>query len=155
MNDREVEPISQSKSISTERTFSQDIKDRDTLLSILLNKVEEVAQRLRSGHLETRTITLKLRYGNFKTVARSSTLDYISNITQVLWQEAELVFLKWYAKSLGALRLLGFGASGLQQSGSGQHIVFINSEEEKHKRIDKAFDTIRGKYGDDALRRGR
>ena len=155
IDDREVEPVSQSKSISSERTFRKDIKDRDTLLSILLNEVEEVAQRLRSGHLEARTIALKLRYGDFKTVTRSSTLDNMTNITQVLWQEAESVFLKWYAKSAGALRLLGFGASGLKQAGSGQHILFVNSEEEKHKRIDKAFDKIKGKYGDDALRRGR
>ena len=118
----------------------------------MLNQVEEVAQRLRKGDLEAKTITLKLRYGNFKTVNRSNTLDKTTNTTKILWQEAKTIFLKCHRKSAGALRLLGFGVSGLVVEGSGQKELFINPEEEKQKRIDKAFDIIRGKYGDDAVR---
>ena len=51
-----------------------------------------------------------------------------------MWQGAEQVFLKWYKKSAGALRLLGFGASGLQEAGSGQHQLFPEPDQEKHKR---------------------
>ena len=123
--------------------------------NVRLNQVEEVAQRLRKGGLETKTITLKLRYGNFKTVNRSNTLDKATNTTKMLWQEAKTIFLKWHRKSAGALRLLGFGTSGLVVQGSGQKELFKNPEEEKQKRIDKAFDVIRGKYGDDAVRLGR
>jgi hypothetical protein len=43
--------------------------------------------------------------------------------------------------------------SGLSPKGTGQQL-FSDPEEEKHKKIDSAFDTIRKKYGDDALRRG-
>jgi len=71
-----------------------------------------------------------------------------------LWQEAKEVFLKWHKKSAGALRRLGFGASGLQKAGSGQNQLFPEPEQEKQKRLDKAFDEIRDKFGHDALRRG-
>jgi hypothetical protein len=52
------------------------------------------------------------------------------------------------------LRLLGFGASGLSLEGSGQKSLFSDPEEEKQKKIDKVYDKIRGKFGDDALKRG-
>ena len=151
---REVESVHITKSISSEETFASDVVDKDILLSVLLGQVEEVAHRLRKGGYEARTITLKLRYGNFKTITRSSTLDKATNTTKTLWQEAKAVFLKWHKKSAGALRLLGFGASGLFAEGIGQKELFANPEEEKQKRLDKAFDRIKGRYGDDAVKRG-
>ncbi len=105
--------------------------------------------------MEAKTITLKLRYEDFRIVTRSSTFDDPTNITKTLWQEAEQVFLKWHEKSAGALRLLGFGASDLQEAGSGQHQLFSEPDQEKQKRLDEAFDKIRDKFGHDALRRGK
>jgi hypothetical protein len=78
-----------------------------------------------------------------------------TNTTKILWEQAKVVFLKWHKKSAGPLRLLGFGTSGLAVEGSGQKELFKNPQEERQKRIDKAFDIIRGKYGDDAVRWGR
>jgi DNA polymerase-4 len=112
-----------------------------------------IEQRLRSEGLEARTMTLKIRYGDFKTITRSHTLDQSTNTTFLLWQEAERLFNQWHRKSAAPLRLLGFGASVLSPKGTGQQL-FSDPEEEKHKKIDSAFDTIRKKYGDDALRRG-
>ena len=109
----------------------------------------------RTNDLEARTITLKLRYEDFRTVTRSTTLDNPTNTTKTLWQKAEEIFLKWHKKSAGPLRLLGFGVSGLQKSGTGQQQLFVEPGQEKQKRLDKAFDKIRGKFGHDALRRGK
>ena len=155
IDDRRVEPVSQSKSISSEKTFGTDVSDKDVLLGVLLGQVEEVSQRLRAEGLEARTMTLKIRYGDFKTITRSHTLDQPTNTTILLWQEAETRFNQWHRKSAAPLRLLGFGASGLSPKGTGQQLLFSDPEEEKHKKIDSAFDTIRKKYGDDALRRGK
>lgn len=154
VDNREVESDRLAKSISSEQTFPTDIQDKDTLLSILLNQVEEVAQRLRKGRFEARTITLKLRDGNFKTVTRNSTFEKATNITETLWQEAKSSFLKWRKKSACALRLLGFGAAGLISEGSGQKELFTDPDEEKQKRLDKTFDRIKHRYGDDAVKRG-
>jgi DNA polymerase-4 len=155
VDNREVESDREAKSISSEQTFATDIADKDIMLDVLLHQVEDVAQRLRLNDLEARTITLKLRYDDFRTVTRSATFDHPTNITKILWQEAEQVFLKWHKKSAGALRLLGFGVSGLLKAGSGQHQLFTEPEVEKQKRLDEAFDKIRNKFGHDALRRGK
>ncbi len=154
VDNREVESDRLAKSISSEQTFPTDIQDKDTLMSILLNQVEEVAQRLRKGRFEAMTITLKLRDGNFKTVTRSNTFEKATNITETLWQEAKSSFLEWHKKSSCALRLLGFGASGLISEDSGQKELFTDPCEEKQKRLDKAFDRIKNRYGDDAVKRG-
>ena len=98
---------------------------------------------------------MKLRYDDFRTITRSNTFDHPTNITKILWQVAEQVFLKWHEKSAGALRLLGFGVSGLQEAGSSQHQLFSEPDHERQKRLDEAFDKIRDKFGHDALRRGK
>jgi len=155
VDNREVESNREAKSISSEQTFATDIADKNILLDVLLHQVEDVAQRLRLNDLEARTITLKLRYGDFQTMTRSSTFARSTNITRVLWEEAQKVFLKWHRESAGALRLLGFGASGLQKVGTGQRQLFEDPRHEKQRRLDAAFDRIRDKFGHDALRRGK
>jgi DNA polymerase-4 len=155
IDNREVESNREAKSISSEQTFATDIIDKDILLDVLLHQVEDVAQRLRMNNLEAKTITLKLRYDDFRTITRSNTFEHPTNITKILWQKAEQVFSDWHRKSAGPLRLLGFGASGLREAGSVQHQLFSEPEQEKQKRLDEAFDMIRDKFGHDALKRGK
>lgn len=155
IDDRQVESWREAKSISSERTFATDITDKNVLLDVLLGQVEDVAQRLRINSLEAKTITLKLRYDDFRTITRSKTFANPTDVTTTLWHQAREALLKWHKKSAGPLRLLGFGASGLQKAGSGQRQLFSEPEREKQKRLDKAFDRIRGKFGHDALRRGK
>ena len=153
IDNREVETTHETKSISAEQTFSTDVKDKNVLLEVLHAQVEEVSQRLRADKLQTRTITLKLRYGDFRTITRSSTFD-TTNTTKTLLTHAQTLFNKWHKTSAGALRLLGFAASGLSTEGSGQKMLFSDPEDEKQKKIDEVYDMIRNKFGDDALKRG-
>jgi DNA polymerase-4 len=154
IDSRKVEPETEAKSLSAEETFPTDIAEKDILLTILQQQVEEVAQRLRAEKLQCRTITLKFRYGDFKTVTRRATMDHPTNVTRTLFQAACDVFNLWHRKSGGALRLLGFGTSGLSGDGSGQALLFSDPEEKKQKKVDSAFDKIREKYGDGSLKRG-
>ena len=50
--------------------------------------------------------------------------------------------------------MLSFGATGLSPAGTGQKSLFSDPEEEKQKKIDQVYDKIRGKFGDDSLKRG-
>ncbi|MEN6307365.1 MAG: DNA polymerase IV [Anaerohalosphaeraceae bacterium] len=154
IDDRPVETHHETKSISAEETFPTDIGDKQILLGILIHQVEEVSQRLRAENLQCRTLTLKFRYGDFRTISRSFTMDHPTNITTMLLQEAEKVFNQWSKTSHGALRLLGFGTSGLSPAGSGQQMLFSEPEDEKQKMLDGAFDQIRKKYGQSSLKRG-
>ncbi len=153
-DDRQVEPDRQCKSLSSEQTFAADISDETVLLSVLLQQVEEVAQRLRRRQLKAKTITLKLRYGDFRTVTRSETLSEPTHLTKPLWETAERVFRRWQSRSAGALRLLGFGASGLEPEHAGQQSLFANPDRERLKRLDQAMDKIRDRYGKRAVHRG-
>jgi len=146
-----VEPSRPAKSISTEQTFATDIEDKETLLSILLGQVEEVSQRLRQQALKAGTITLKLRYADFRTITRSKTLTEAANTTRSLWQTAGTVFQNWHSQSPGPLRLLGFAASSLSPENAAQKQLFPDPQEEKQKRLDKAVDKIKNRYGTNAL----
>jgi DNA polymerase-4 len=143
-----------SDTCSTEETFPKDIQDKGTLLGVLLHQVEEVSSRLRAEKLEARTITLKIRSADFRTLTRSSTLENPTNVTKMLRQEAQVVFNKWYKSSAEPLRLLGFGASNLVHQGTGQKLLFSDPEEEKQKKLDSVFDKIRERYGEDSLKKG-
>ena len=151
---RPVVTDSEAKSFSAENTFAKNIADRDTLLAVLQEQVEEVSQRLRAEHLQARTITMKFRYGDFQTVTRSVTLDKGTNVTQVLLRHARKVFDKWYSRSGAALRLIGFGMSSLSAEGSGQMMLFSDPEEEKYKKVDAVMDEIKDKFGNDVMKRG-
>jgi DNA polymerase-4 len=153
IDDRSVEPDRDAKGMSAEETFQKDISDKTTLLEVLFNQVEEVTARLRDDKVEGKTITLKLRYGNFKTVTRSHTFANPTNVSKVLWDEAKKVFEEWHSKSGDALRLLGFGVSGLTAEGSGQKLLFSEPVDNKQKKVDEVFDKIKKKYGDDSLQR--
>lgn len=153
-DDRPVEPDRERKSLSSEQTFATDVSDAGVLSSVLLGEVEEVAQRLRRRRLKARTVTLKLRYGDFRTITRSETLSEATNLTQPLWQAAERVFRHWQLRSAGPLRLLGFAASALEGESEGQRLLFSDPREAKLKSLDEAVDRIRGRYGKNAVRRG-
>jgi len=64
---RKVEPYTEAKSISAEEP-SQSISSTGYVIRSLNHQVEEVGQRLRAEKLQARTITLKIRYGDFRTI---------------------------------------------------------------------------------------
>ena len=159
IDEREVEPARQAKSLSSEQTFATDIEDAEILLAVLLHQVEEVAQRLRAAKLKARTVELKLRYADFRTITRCRTLNEATNTTQTLWQTAKAIFQEWRTKSPrkrgpDPLRLVGFAASGLVKQDTEQQQLFVDADDQKQERVDKAVDRIKNRYGDDAMRRG-
>ncbi|MGH8982544.1 MAG: DNA polymerase IV, partial [Acidimicrobiia bacterium] len=72
-DERAVEPHQTAKSIGHEETFPRDISDRAQLERELLRMSERVGSRLRAAGMAGRTVSLKLRYGDFRTITRSRT----------------------------------------------------------------------------------
>lgn len=153
LDDRPVSPDRVAKSIGQEQTFGENVSDPDVLRAVLLEQVEEVAQRLRRKGRLASTVTLKIRYGEWRTITRSATLDAPTDVTQVLWQASLAVFDEWARTSLGALRLLGMQATNLTDEG--QLPLFGQVRNEKLQRLDKALDRINTKFGDRSVARGR
>ena len=153
IDNRPVETGGRVKSISSEHTFAVDISDEQTLLAILLEQVQEVSRQLRDKSLKARTITLKLRYGNFKTITRNKTLEEPTHSTETLWQAAKSVFEQWAANEKGSLRLIGFRAGNLESEEGNQMLLFDDSGNDKQKRLDSALDAIENRYGKNAIKR--
>lgn len=103
----------ESKSISTETTFEQDIRDWRWLGARLGEFAEEVAARLAAhgGGLRARTVTVKLRFADFRTVSRSQTLADPVRTARDIARVAE--GLLRHIERLDRVRLLGLGVSGL------------------------------------------
>jgi DNA polymerase-4 len=107
---RRVTPRREEKSHGMERTFPEDIANREELARLLLSFCEEVAFGLRDKGLRGRTVTLKARYAGFRTVTRTRTLDTPTNLGPRIYSVARELLDKVPA---GPLRLLGVQLSNL------------------------------------------
>ena len=116
-------------------------------------KVEQVARRLRRRELRARTVTVKLRTGDFTTLTRSRTLDEATDGTETIWQAADGLFGHWSSQHFRPLRLIGVTASQLT-SQAGQLSLFTSDADERQQRIDLAMDAIVERFGPQAARRG-
>ena len=108
---RRVTPRREEKSLSIERTFMSDVTDREELRLKLFAQCEELAYRLRSSGLRGRTVTLKARYWNFKTVTRRRTLPFPTNLGPRIWAAARALLAR---VPPGPLRLIGVQVSALE-----------------------------------------
>ena len=154
VDDRRVVPDRDAKSISHETTFETDIGDTEVLKSWLLELCEQVATRLRRQDLRGKTVFIKVRYGDFRTLTRSESLDAPTNVTRELYASAARLLRAQLAREPGALRLLGMGVSAVTRSSMEQGQLFEQGEREHQRRIDTVVDAIKTRYGARAMRRG-
>jgi DNA polymerase-4 len=153
IDDREVITDSQAKSISHETTFAEDLTDQDQLEAWLLHLTEQVAWRLRKHQLKGKTVNLKLRHHDFKTITRSRSLPEATDNTDKLWKLTRQLFQSnWDGKN--PVRLIGMGVSGLRDIDdlAIQGDLF---ERPETSRIDQLADDINARFGKTALQRGR
>jgi DNA polymerase-4 len=143
-DDRPVRTDREAKSIGHERTFAEDISDPDVARQMLLRLCEDVGRRLRRKQLRARSVTIKLRYGDFETITRSHSLDDATSATDVLWQTAKALFDRWAERDFRPLRLLGVTAGRLGHES--QLGLFA-----KPDGADKAADAVAARFGNDAL----
>ena len=153
IDEREVVPEREAKSISHETTFEVDIRDVEVLRNWLLELTHQVAARLRRHGLRAQTVQIKLRYPDFKTITRAHTLAEPSDVTQELWQVAEGLLLHNLPHRHNGVRLLGMGVSGLHAGPAPQQRLFEEEQRVKHGRLDGIADAIRERFGDGVLRR--
>ena len=152
IDDRPVTPDTQAKSIGQEQTFALDLTEADQVRTAMLAQAEQVARRLRKSELAARVVTVKIRYGDFKTITRSETLDESTDATDDIWHTARALFDRWAAKEFQPVRLIGVTAKDLARGG--QMGLFSQAEKDRNRRIDEATDKIVAKYGKRAIRRG-
>jgi DNA polymerase-4 len=143
-----------AKSISHESTFPADIVDRDVLRGWLMDLTEQVGWRLRRHKLRGRTVQIKVRFADFRTITRSKTLPESTDITRELWREAALLLDACLSSERRPIRLLGVGISGLKDAEPVQKTLFADDSRNKLAELDQAADRIRERFGKSALSRG-
>jgi DNA polymerase-4 len=153
-DDRVVVTDSEAKQISQENTFGVNITDPDVVRNELLEQVQHVARRLRKHKLRAGGVTVKIRFGEFKTITRSRTLDAPTDRTDVLWNVTKDVFDEWAEKNFVPIRLIGMAARSLSGAGGEQMPLFADPTGEKHERLDKVVDAIVDRFGKSAVHRG-
>jgi len=153
IDDRQVVPEREAKSISHETTFERDIADLEVLRAWLVDLTEQVGWRLRRNGLRGRTVHLKVRFADFSTITRSQTLPEPTNITHELWQATDEMLCHRLPAGHLPVRLLGMGVGGLDDTGLIQGQLFEQDQRKKHTGVDTVSDQIRERFGSSALRR--
>ena len=155
---RRVNPTREEKSHGMERTFAEDVSDREELRVFLLEFCEEVGFGLREKGLRGKTVTLKARYSDFKTVTRSQTLAASTNSGARIYSVARELLGRVPA---GSLRLIGVQLSQLEDVREPlQADLFAGLEENgslsrrNHDAVTEGLDKLRRKYGRGAVVRG-
>ncbi len=146
IDNSQVIPFSERKSISTERTFSKDTIDMEKLEALLISMAENLAFQLRRGQKLTACIAVKIRYSNFNTYSKQMKLPYTS-ADHILIPAALKLFQELNDKRL-LIRLVGLRFSNLVH-GNYQINLFDDSQEQL--ALYQAMDKIRIKHGERSL----
>ena len=153
IDDRKVEPERETKSISAETTFDEDIADLEALRPILWRLSEKLAKRLKGEGFAAAGITLKLKTADFRLLTRSRRLDGATVLAERLYRMA-LPLLEKEATGT-AFRLIGIGASALADPADADPPDLVDPDRERQKKIEGAMDAVRKKLGDAAILKGR
>jgi len=149
IDDRLIISKRETKSISSETTFLHDISPGELLERTLQDLSVEVASRLNNENLWARSIQLKIRFADFKTITRSSTYEEATNSPKLVWQRARELLNKKVDFSYGKVRLIGLVAFNL--SIHRQMDLFVS---ERTQRLRGAIKKVEKKYGGAAIRKG-
>jgi DNA polymerase-4 len=145
---RSVEPDQKLKSVGHEETFAADHHRRDTLRSELVRMADATAARLRDSGHGGRTVTLKIRFGDFRTITRSRTVrDPVTSGPAIARVAKEL--LEGVDPAPG-VRLLGVSVSGLVE-GTTRQLSLDDPSGGAWDDATVAVDRIRARFGADAV----
>ncbi|WP_321400660.1 DNA polymerase IV [Maridesulfovibrio sp.] len=144
------------KSSSAENTFGADVSDIHTLKTLLLKQSERIAADIRSHEVKGRTVTLKIKFPDFRQITRSRTLDSRTSHAGTIYKT--VCALLDAERPLGPVRLIGVGISNFE--GRNRQLSLLEDPEKPNKnkkldQLDKAVDQVRSKFGKNILTRGR
>jgi DNA polymerase-4 len=151
-DDRPVETDRETKSIGQEETFPRDVADREALRREVLRMAERVGTRLRTHGLAGRTVTLKVRFPDFRTITRSATLPEPFSVSAEISRLALGLLDK--VDTGGGVRLLGVSVRNLTTAPAQQESLFgetPNQGAAADTQVQSAVDAVRARFGSDAV----
>jgi DNA polymerase IV len=152
IDERSVQPNHAAKSIGHEETFAEDLKDSGSIKKEVLSLADKVARRMRKESLKGRTITLKVKYGDFKLTTRSLTLPAPTDDASEIFGAASGLLQRTQAGER-PVRLLGVSVSQLLDERTQSQFPLFPEDEasRKKRRLNTALDSISDKFGDKVI----
>jgi len=154
IDNRKVIASSDPISLSRETTFETDVDSLNELQNVLRRLTENLAAKLRRKDMTTRTVGIKLRYGDFSTITRDHSFGAATDVTKFILQAARDLLNTTLSDHPFAIRLIGIRLSSLEHSVAEDVDLFRNIELEQQKKIDAVVDQINSKFGESTLHRG-
>lgn len=142
----EVVPYHEAKSVSTENTFEENIKDPNRLMQELVRMIERVAYEVRQDNKMAGCIAVKVRYADFETTSKQTTIPYTFYDDELIPLAKEL-FQKLWRKG-EPVRLLGVRLSELTNEAVQTNLF---SDAEKKTELYKAIDDVKNRFGKASL----
>lgn len=151
IDERTVITEHETKSISQETTFVRDVSNDKELEKTIREQAASVAKQLRQNDLAGKTVKLKLRWPDFTTLTRQTTLPQPTDQEEEIASTASAL-LKSVRRSGQAVRLIGVGVSGL--GAPVRQLSLWDDGGEKSRKLQDAVDALQEKYGSDVIRKG-
>lgn len=143
-----IAPYHEAKSISTENTFEENITDVSRLMSEIVRMTEKIAFELRKEQKVSGCVTIKIRYPDFETLSRQTSIPYTCADDEII-PVAKDLFHKLYKKG-NPVRLLGVRLSDLTNDAI-QANLFDNVE--RKNTLYKAIDEVKNRFGMNSVNR--
>ena len=144
-----------AKGIGNSTTLSHDAVTAEDAHRVLLELSESVGIRLRSAHCMAESVCTEIKYSTFQSVSHQMVLDIPTASTDVIYRHACILFDELWNGA--PVRLLGVRAARLVEEDTPVQLCLFDYEapkSEKQQRLDAALDSIRARYGKDAIKRG-
>ncbi|MFN7966687.1 MAG: DNA polymerase IV [Acidobacteriota bacterium] len=143
------------RQISEERTYERDLTAAKTIERELLARAEGVSAELRSRNLVARTVTLKARDADFRTVTRSITLEQPTDLTSEVHRAALQLWRERVDFGNRGVRLLGVGVKELLLASQAPRLLFADERRDKERAAERAADSLRERFGAAAVKPAR
>ncbi len=150
-DDRPVTTESETKSISQEITYNVDIRDEKILEKTLREQAREVARQLRKNELAGKTVKIKIRWSDFTTLTRQTTLPTPTDSEDDIFHAA-IKLMKIVRSPNQPVRLLGVGISGI--GAPIRQLSLWDAGSEKSRKLQEVMDALQEKYGKDVIHKG-
>jgi DNA polymerase-4 len=151
IDDRPVTIESETKSISQEITYLVDIRDEKILEKTLREQAREVARQLRKNELAGKTVKIKIRWSDFTTLTRQTTLPTPTDSEDDIFHAA-IKLMKIVRNPNQPVRLIGVGISGI--GAPIRQLSLWDAGSEKSRKLQEVMDALQEKYGKDVIHKG-
>jgi DNA polymerase-4 len=142
-----------AKGYSNSITLEEDVVSDSQAHKILLALADSVTSRMRADGARAYCVSVTIRGNDFRDKSHQRRIETATDITDEVYTVARRLFAELWDRRT-PLRLMGLALTNVTFEGEEQISMFPDEKKERARKIDRAVDTIRGKFGPDTIIRG-